>query len=602
MRLAGIIFALFFAVFNASGVKSSQIQDEEAPNSISFDSLTPSDSSDDFWHSLTYEKIFNLFELKYFKLDISKIVEPEFLVTVIVYNFTTAFQRSLDIISKKSVESVKHNRNILYNVMKNRNFMKFLGYENCFRIMKKIFHYFHPVASVSDCKYVIRLISIQLNDFLEVVLAELTPRYDKSVDDPSFDIKHKCEIEYPAMILLVERTVKISYIISFDIDLLRTIMQRYSSIWLPKLTAIYMDYAVRYIGDNMYTLRELFTVLVKIVPDCFVSKDYMNQYKAFSFRWDPLNFGEIMANMAPIFRALMFKDDAETRNKYLEMYRRQISLINGPCLNSDGDHLTILESFIRDSKFSFTTSVEMFQDKANLLESILSHFFGLNRINYYSLALICIRYNYLAIFEVLLKYFGASFTTAHAANFIKETITNMRIFDPLVVGAIILGYLDIEDQIDGFLRFYKNTLISRELKASSETEIKNNARLERIEYLQEWSDILKDCPIKTSSGILVGNDFVDVPWPCPEAIRAINSSYKDSDTVPKLFNCAQVILCKRFSVPFWSVSVFESSIDEAANWSETVGFMNLAIETMGSHLGYKNVNFFKFIDSTEYLP
>ena len=42
-------------------------------------------------------------------------------------------------------------------------------------------------------------------------------------------------------------------------------------------------------------------------------------------------------------------------------------------------HLTAMESFMRDSKYSFTTTTEMFENKANLLESILDSFFKIKR-------------------------------------------------------------------------------------------------------------------------------------------------------------------------------------------------------------------------------
>ena len=166
---------------------------------------------------------------------------------------------------------------------------------------------------------------------------------------------------------------------------------------------------------------------------------------------------------------------------------------------------------------------------------------------------------------------------------------NLSVRNPLLAGAMTIGYLDIEGEVDGMLQLISSTITLNHNQFRAHQCLKNvifieesrKQRKARLKFLQELSDTLKDCPIRGLSEIVVDNtNGVNVPWAYPNALRAIIPQCDDQETIPKLFNYAQAVLCKR--------------------WSETIGFMNLIIETMGLHSGLKHVKFIKFIDSTVY--
>ena len=335
--------ALCFAIFLFKLVESSQIKDHKTTTkSDDLYRSSPSVSGggeldDEFDPSLSYEQVFNLFELQYSarhhpQLDITKPSNPYHLSYIIFYNFFYSHSLTVDRTLNQSNrgQRTKFNGEILYKIMKNRPFMKFIGYENCYRIMRKVFEHFKPVVHLSTARKGIGLINSQLADFLEFVLNELAPRYTRTPDDLNFNAKDKYELEYPALIVLVERSVKMSCIVSFKgIDLLRLIMQRYSSIWIPELTEEFIKTTLKYAHGDDYIFRQVLTVLVKSVPDYFVLKDFMKQYSLFAS--DPVsnNLHLVMAKMAPIFRALMFIDEIETIYKYLESYWHRIGMERG---------------------------------------------------------------------------------------------------------------------------------------------------------------------------------------------------------------------------------------------------------------------------------
>ena len=619
MRLCpAFLFSLVILFFSFTDGSSQITEDSsaESPDSLSILSPIACDKKriTEFDSTLSYEQVFNLFGLYFpernrFHLDIRETVQPSFMAQIIIDNLVLSYSLILErILNNFKYQAyyetrLKYNRKALYKIMKSSSFMSFLGYENCFKIIRKVLEYFDAVVYYKAATEVIRSISTQMADFVEFVLSELTPRYDKSPADPSFNFQDKCEIEYPALIILVERTIRMKSIVKYkEVDLLRLIMERYSTIWIPEWTAEFISTALDYAKDDNHLFREILTVLVRSVPDYFVLKEYMRQYTLFAL--DPPHTNSLqltMAKMAPIFRALMFIDDPEVRERYLDVYWLSIGMKGGQYFSGDEYHLTAMESFMRDSKYSFTTTPEMFENKANLLESILDSFFKIKKGNYYFLAYHCLTHNHLALYEVILKYFCTSFTSEHAEKLLNTIVFNLKLKNPIVAGAITLGYLDIEDEIDDMLQG-----ISLDITRIKETkpqgfmrkeETSKRQRKYRVKVLENMSNMLKDCPIREMRPIVVGRRFVNVPWACPQALRVFVPLHDDPEILPKLFHYAQVILCKRFSIPIWSVSVFESTMDEAATWSETIGYMNLTIETMAKFLGYsKEILLFKFID------
>lgn len=593
--MRSILFKLIFSFLLTLSLQSTSELSLSPDELISPSNTSDNYDNDDDYPDMTYEEIFNLFHLQYpqnsYNLNPFKPAKPEIISSIIIDNFVEAHLVYLD---KKILrinffrligwKAKWYDDKILYKIMQNRTFMEFLGYDNCFYILKEIFRTFLPIVHNSKVEKISRSISTQLNDFLEFLLEELIPRYNLKAIDKFSDIIDECFWEYPAMFLLVERTIKFSWIILFkEVDLLRTIMKRYSRIWVPELTANYMNSLKKYSSQDLNLFREIFTILVKSVPDFFVQEYFMSQYFALT---GPFGISQIMTNMAPILRALMVLDEEDTVKNYLTLYWRQIALVNGPPLYGDGSHMTVMESFIRDSNFSFTTSTEMFQKKGVLFEKILSTFFGIKRENYFKFASICVKKNHLAIYEVLLKFYPNEISSfENISRLLNGIITNSQIPNPFLAATMTVGYLLIEtDWMDEILLFVKESF-------------KNHPSVQvivRFKFLENLFFILKDCPIKESSGIVVGKEFARVPWPCPK----IDFS-SHPETHPILFNYAQLILCKRFSIPFWSVSLFDCTMDEAATWSEAIGYINFVIEMMGSYLGYNNVNFFKFVDTTK---
>lgn len=598
----------FFLFIWFSLLKASEIPEGAVENGSACSLISTNINDVDFYSNLSYDESFNLFSLRrtvrFARLDTSKTVNPQILAYIIADNAVLAYRQVMK--GYKMIGEVEFDTKILYKIMLQPNFMKFLDYGNCFRIIRIIFETFKPLAKDSRFskkeKGILKSIAGDLNDFLEFVLEELTPRYNKTRSDPSFRIAELYEVEYPAMIILVEVVAKISFIIAFDeMEILRTILKRYSGIWISTWTSDYIQYARKHLGDNINKFRELFTILVKSIPDYFVHSEFMSQQYhayAFAFQSGKLKFCEVMCQMAPIFRSLMLIDHEDLQYRYLSAYFETIASSDvGPVFNSEGCEMSVFEAFIRDSKFSFTTSHEMFSRKSILLETILSEFFGIKREEYLSLALYCLSRSFLAIFEVLLKYFGEIFTLKQVKALFQAITTNLKIRNYLIAGAMTIGYLDIENQIEQILKFIEFSSCPFELgKQTGDSEKESKLKKLRIRSLLDLVVILKSCPIKTMRPIVVGKSFVKVPWKSPTAAQR----HIEEEFMPTLFYYAQAILCKKFSIPFFSVSHFESTMNEGATWSETIGFINLTIETMGMHLGYTNVKFFEFFDSTEY--
>ena len=571
---------------------------------------------------ITYEDFMIQVKLKPFqfpyRFNYKKPAEAKKLVKLIVCNFVEAqfygfnhhFHR-YHASDKLSLDD-RYPRNVLYNVMFDADTMEFLGPLNCLSIIRDIIQEFKCFIDFDGDLRLSQLfssIAVQLTDFLEFVLNELAPKYPYKTADPEFSIEAQSEFEYPLFILLIE-TVPIKIIALFrEIDLLRVIVQRYKSIWPASITRILIKEALNFFGYSPNMFRQVFSLLVRSTPEYFLLPSYMRQYIPFAGQY--WNLCDLMANMAPIFRALTGIDTETVQEMYLENYYSMIRTFNGPCLKSDSDALLILNLFIMDSKFSIHSSVSMFERKRTTLLMILRKFFGIEPVNYYSILRNCLAHTYLALYEAILQYLSADFVMSQAEliDLFELLIFDNEIEQILNAISITLGYLEFDD-LNGFLESFE--LRKERVDGSSDGIADENQpprrivaseqeQQNRIRWIKELKQFMDSCPIEGKIGLFVEGELEleldgrngGVLWPCPETVLTF-SQEENHKMDTKLFHFAQALLIKHFDIPVFSVSLFESDFNECVAWSETLGFINLMIETMASHLGYENKNFFKF--------
>lgn len=166
---------------------------------------------------------------------------------------------------------------------------------------------------------------------------------------------------------------------------------------------------------------------------------------------------------------------------------------------------------------------------------------------------------------------------------------------------VSLSYFDFDDlnkmleELDPEIHYVKS------IPGFPTSKLSKAAQILNFKIVHEMTNFLADCPIRYSIPITVDESFVPIVWPCPESVRNSESLETSESCFPYLYMYALVILVQKFRIPIYSVSIFESTIDESVVWSETIGFMNFMIEKMGSliHLETEKLKLFKFVDAIE---
>lgn len=554
----------------------------------------------------TYEILMNRFHLRPCHGNSSKIrhdqpAKARHFAKLISYNFIEAHFYGYNIYFKRfyssdSLEPEKRfDKGILYKIMQNEEILEFLGHVNCFRIIDEIVQAFKPYICFEKnfVKQLIESISLQITDFLEFILEEMVPKYQYKRGDPEFNVEAFAEFEYPTFVL-VEDTLPMSVIAAFrEIELLKVIVRRYAKIWPVSSTEIIIKESLKYLRRSPDYFRQVLDLMVRHTPEYFLLSAHMHQYQPPIGQW---NFCALMANMAPILRALLLVDSDYVRNRYLQEYHNRIRTALKTSTHIDEDALKVLNAFMQDSKFALDSSAGMFEKKKEILENILMKFFGINTTDYLKAARLCLKNNYLALYEVILKYVAKDvFGDEQHKDLLQFLIHSDKIntSDAPLAASISMAYFKFEDFTD-VLKNLKQTIkfdFTGYHDKSVRERIFKKQRM-RFNWIQEIRKYLASCPVVETQKICVPEEFEPVNWLPPVYLSTFTEN--DPENYMKLYYYAQVVLCKRFGIPYFNASVFEEYMQEGATWNESIDYINFVIEMMASRLGYKNVKLFKF--------
>ena len=569
-------------------------------------------NSTDHLESETYETIMKRFSLKkYFSIrymSLSDIVEKRTLANIIAKNFIEAnyygwnrfFNRYIS--SDDVLKTDRFNKEILNELMTESKTLLSLGYKLCFLIIDIIFKEFSPRVSFSTTKHVIFFQSIlfQISDFLEYILNNLVPNQNNilSKDFSSSCLNDQLHAIEQVSFEVLSRTVTIAEISKFqDVEILEIILKRYNKSISPNFTQNYIGDAKVYFRSKPLIFRQIFTLLVKMTPEYFLAPQFMSQYTTILLEF--VNITIHLANMAPIFRALMMLDSQEDQDIYLESHYNRISRPSAICFKSL-DTFSALNILIMDSNFSLSGSVEMSDKKSKLLSKILSQYYGFSSCDYFDLAKKCIVNGYMPLYEVLLQHFADVFSCDKRIELLRFIVTESIIKNKHMAIVISLSYLDFDNPNELLEKLDPETNFVHTIPGIPTSKLSKVEQIKNFQFIRELVIFLMDCPIKNSISISIDENFLPIAWPCPESLRHSGSVETPESSIPCLFMYASVILVQKFRIPIYGASIFHSNTDESVVWSETIGFMNFMIDRMGALIGLDREKLFKFIDSTKY--
>lgn len=547
---------------------------------------------------------------RYIRLNLNEPAKPKILAEMIYHNFVEGhFYGYNAMFSRPASDNLRiedrFNRKALYHLMGNEEALKLIGFKYCLMIVKEAINIFKVYSGHFNRRKVYEMFesaAIDLVDFMEVILSYLAPKYALARNDPMYDLEAHCIMEYEYLITATS-IVDASILDKFnEPDLLKVIVRRYASIWPASMTGKIINDIVDLGNTNLF--RDVFSFMVKRVPEYFVHSDQNSRYNT-RIKWFRDNICGTMNMMAPIFRALTLIDTDIVIEDYLQRYYNQLIKppTQDPCFTSNDSSIKALNYFVRDSKFTLINSFKMKERKRGLLEKILLKFYGINEGKVYNLIRYTLSHELLSLYEVLLQHFGEGLSTNHKKELVELLITSKEIENVIIATSISLGYLEIED-FEGFL-FDLNPENNRFLLKLPRRNLDKTFKrqMKRFLFVKEIHKLLENCPIKGKNGIFVGEGFEAVPWEYPVNIfeEEEEADDEESESYPKLFYYAQAVLCKYFDISISSVSYFESTMSESVVWSEMIGYMNLMIETQSKVVhGRQNAKLFKFIDSTKY--
>ena len=622
-----VLFALFIFKANCSMSELKSSSFDDLKNCVSTDLTCTTVESTDSIKELVNEPLSNSYEslmerLNLRKLDWSrsasidykKTAQPGIMAEIVLYNFVEGNfhgqHRSLKRNGKYGVNvKYRFNHKILYHLMHDQEVVQLIGFDNCLWIINNAMKYFKPDIDSNIYLFYNRFKSVvvDLVDFLDFILKELAPRYPLNRSDSDYDLEAHCNLEYVAMVDTY-RTINLLVVNLFkQTDFLKVIVRRYYTIWPASMTQEILNEAHNFsLGqENPHLFRDIFGFLIRIVPEYFIHPDNMSNYNT-DINHFKHNIIKIMEFMAPIFRALMLIDRDEVIDNYLEGYYLELCGDRDegePCFSSFDNTLKVLDFFIRDSKFALIKDENMKERKKNLLEKILIKFYKLPKNNFYSVARYSLIHHYLPLYEVLLQHFSEQFNIRQKRELLEELITTKNSDFVALSASISMGYLEF-DNFDDILNElqpqFKTSGASFSNKKSEKIIRKQKAKREIYRIIEEIHQLIQKCPIKENNAIFVAEEFKAVPWPCPKTVQ-LNYNENDPEFIPKLLFYAQAVLRKRFDIPIFGGSFFESTMNESATWSEMIGYCNLMIETKAKLVyGVEEAKTFKFIDTTKY--
>lgn len=596
-----VLFFFFnaFLIFSCASNSFSEVSSKITPDFI------------DHLESETYENIMKRFNLKkYFfirNLNLSDIVEKRTLANIIAKNFIEAnyygwnkfFDRYIS--SDDVIKADRFNKEILYELMTESKTFISLGYKLCFLIIDIIFKEFTPRVTFSTTEHIIffQSISLQISDFLEFILNNLVPNQNISLKDFSassclHDQLYIVIVEQESFEVL-NRTVTMAEISKFrDVEILEIILKRYSKSMAPNFTQNYISDAKVYLSSKPLIFRQILTLLVKMTPEYFLASQFMTQYTRIFLEF--VNITIHLANMAPIFRALMMLDSQEDQDNYLETYYNRISRPATICFKSL-DTFSALNILIMDSNFSFSGSLEISDKKSKLLSKILSQYYGISCCDYFDLAKKCIVNGYMPLYEVLLQHFADVFSHEKRIELLLFIVTESLIKNKNMAIVISLSYLDFDNRTEMLEKLDPETNFVNTIPGIPTSKLSKVEQIKIFQIIRELTIFLIDCPIKCSISISIDENFLPIAWPCPESLLRLETP---ESNFACLFMYALIILAKKFKIPIYGVSLFHSINEESVVWSETIGFINFMIDRMGALIGLDREKLFKFMDSTEY--
>jgi hypothetical protein len=535
------------------------------------------------------------------EFDRSRPIDANKVAALIAYNYAQAAFDKLRRTWKRKSEVL--NLNVLYDLMREDEIVALLGYKLCIHILlRNVMSLMHSHVSFDsrneDKLEWSKSVAQTISDFIEFIVLRLIP---KQQEGEAFDLTTACETDLPSLVMFNDVVGIHMIILLREPEILQSYLDRFKNVWPASVTETYVDYALRNFKnqpiDNLtqesYCLRDIIVMMVERVPEFFVSPHFVH-YFDLRFVQKDSGFAAALVHMTPILRALFLSDSKASICNYLARYHAQMfppETFPNPKearFSTRGTPLAILNVFVRESHFALSVSAEQFELKQKLFAMILSMFFGVSEDKTYLIALHCLNLRLVPLYEAILKYFpssSANFSTQEKINLISYAGSNAKLFNsPLLVTAINMAYLPFNTDFVPFTKGLRTSI--------------RNADLSRA--IKEIIWLLDDCPVKEDKrSIVVGDeeDFVfSVFWPCPFFLCRSEKALK-SPKYPHLFSYAQVILHRKFGIPFFNVSGFENWFLESANWREMISFMNLIIERMAQFSGIdESVRLFRFSD------
>lgn len=429
----------------------------------------------------------------------------------------------------------------------------------------------------------------------------MAPKYEFKPSDEFYDFEAHCELEYLGM-ADAETYIKYSVVNLFkETEFIKVIVRRYKDIWPASLTRSIISDAARTAKDNegFHMFKDILTFLVRIVPENFIHPNEMSKYNN-DIGVYKNNICAAMELMAPLLRVLMLNESEAYTDQVLNKYYNRVNNGHEPAFNCSDNSLKVLDFFIRDSKFSLVKNQIIKERKSRLLKKILQMFYKLNMGNIYSLLRYALSHEFFPLYEVLLQHFGHILSLQQRKDLLNMIVTNVQYKKYIIPIVITMGYFDYNnfEQI-----LYELDPTKKPLPPFMSEGAMVKKQIERFNAIKDVYEMISSCPIIHKVDIFVDSWFESVPWPYPTEIIEHDNDHNSerSDSIPKLFYYAQAVLVKRFNIPVYGISVFESTMNEPATWSETIGYMNLMIETKAKLVyGAEDAQLFKFVDTTVY--
>lgn len=291
----------------------------------------------------------------------------------------------------------------------------------------------------------------------------------------------------------------------------------------------------------------------------------------------------LYCEMIPVLRALTLKDKIREIAAYLSSFR-SYSNVHSFAKDHLTDILRVVNSYVWVSDFVLKA-----QRRPQLAEDILTLLdktFSWDRLVALKLA---VQNGFNCVVEAFLMF--TQLSEGYCANLITKAVANLRPCHLLPMLTLLIGYcswLDTEELQALAKSFISSKPDQPNPDQDMESRKHRNGIIATIFLTQAAALTEITVPLPSIFAVDAGNK---IPLPCPLVIldpaliafEPYESAEAVDELLPKadLLHLAQLLLLRMFKMPY-SFTMFTDDSDEAFDWREAIGFMNLMVEKLAS--------------------